>query len=91
MPRFKKIAFVASESKEAERAHKKLAKLYGDVPFDLESHAKVATGELAVLKKNPGAMGKALIDLAGQLHRPPAASATEKKPKLVEWLKGKKK
>jgi NAD+ kinase len=34
MPRFKKIAFVASESKEAERAHKKLVKLYGDVPPD---------------------------------------------------------
>lgn len=67
------------------------AKLYGDVPFDLEAHAKVATGELAVLKKHPGAMGKALIAIADQLHRAPAASAPEKKPKLVEWLKGRKK
>jgi NAD+ kinase len=32
MPRFSKIAFVASETKEAERAHKRLVKLYGDVP-----------------------------------------------------------
>ncbi|MBM3544727.1 MAG: NAD kinase [Alphaproteobacteria bacterium] len=31
MPRFSKIAFVASETKEAERAHKRLVKLYGDV------------------------------------------------------------
>ncbi|MCJ7597857.1 MAG: NAD kinase [Methyloceanibacter sp.] len=32
MPRFNKIAFVASETKEAERALKKLVKLYGDTP-----------------------------------------------------------
>lgn len=32
MPRFNKIAFVASETKEAERAHKRLVKLYGDIP-----------------------------------------------------------
>jgi NAD+ kinase len=32
MPRFNKIAFVASETKEAQRALKKLVKLYGDTP-----------------------------------------------------------
>lgn len=95
----KRVHFIASrtgmlpkyEMPQADFEKSLGAKLYGIVPFDLEAHAKVATGELAVLKKHPTAMGKALIAIADQLHRAPVASAPEKKPKLVEWLKGKKK
>ena len=43
MPRFNKIAFVASETKEAERALKKLVKLYGDTPPG-KANAIVALG-----------------------------------------------
>ena len=43
MPRFDKIAFVASETKEAEAARKKLAQRYGDAP-PAEADAIVALG-----------------------------------------------
>lgn len=43
MPRFDKIAFVASETKEAEEARKMLAQRYGNAP-PAEADAIVALG-----------------------------------------------
>lgn len=65
------------------------SKFYGSIPFDIEAFGKVATGELAVLHKHPSPMGKALTELADQLHRGPAADAGGK-PRLLGWLKPRK-
>jgi pilus assembly protein CpaE len=77
------------EMKQADFAKNLNARFYGTIPFDIEAYDKMATGEIATLQRTPSPMGKALLELANQLHRGTASEAAAK-PRLLNWLKGRK-
>lgn len=93
----KRVHFVANrtgmlpkyEMKPADFEKSLGDKFYAQVPFDLETYGKMASGEVETLKKHPSSMGKAILNIADLVHKAPAATAKEK-PARMGWLKGKK-
>lgn len=67
------------------------ATLKVNIPFDLDAYGKMASGELPIDARSPGALAKALFVLAETFHT--SLQATEKSesktPRWLNWLKGK--